>query len=533
MQRYVGIDLGIRTKHRAAVLDGAERRGKPFSVEVSRDGLEDLLRKSTEEQEGPVSFVMEPTGLSWLVMSAYVSASGHRVYLAKPQKASDLRKFIKKHTKSDNIDADSLARLPQLDPEGVHELHVPSGDETTMRRLVKRRERYVSEAASQKRRIHALMVMVNPHLMDALNDNKFGASAVEFFRRYADPAKVVRLGRKRLERFWSKHSRRKDVSEVVSRVFEACRTTAELHEPLRTQGRLPFDYEAVQQELNDELDWMERAQTEADRLEKQILEMYLRVDPDRTLEQLRGIGETIAPTILALVGDVTRFHNERRFVSYCGIAPRKKQTGLSDRRMPIMKTGQRLLKKYLYLAADVARQWDPDLAAYYTRRYARGDHHNRIMIALARKMAARIYSLLKRQAAFRNNETDEPPRYVLRDARGQERTNQEARALIQEQYTRDKAAPQRAKQDRMRRGKAKTATANTEWPCKHATDGPAVPPSSEIPQRQSTPQPIQDTLLEVLTRLAKESGCGQAVENLLMNIARDEANSPEKGVDVT
>ena len=33
--------------------------------------------------------------------------------------------------------------------------------------------------------------------------------------------------------------------------------------------------------------------------------------------------------------------------------------------MPITKAGQRLLKKYFYLAAETARQWDREFAAYY------------------------------------------------------------------------------------------------------------------------------------------------------------------------
>src|SRR3954449_12248011 len=48
MSRYVGMDLGIGTRHRVAVLDGSERRGKPFAIEVSREGFEELLRRATE-----------------------------------------------------------------------------------------------------------------------------------------------------------------------------------------------------------------------------------------------------------------------------------------------------------------------------------------------------------------------------------------------------------------------------------------------------------------------------------------------------
>ena len=61
MERFVGIDLGIATKHKAAVYDGLTPVGKPFSVETSYDGLEYLLKRSTDGAEGLVHFVMEPT----------------------------------------------------------------------------------------------------------------------------------------------------------------------------------------------------------------------------------------------------------------------------------------------------------------------------------------------------------------------------------------------------------------------------------------------------------------------------------------
>ena len=90
-ERYVGIDIGIRTKHRVAVFDGALQRGKSFSVEVSKEGFDKLLSRATKGADGPVHFVFEPTGLAWVPLSAYLGNAGHHLYLAKPQKASDFR----------------------------------------------------------------------------------------------------------------------------------------------------------------------------------------------------------------------------------------------------------------------------------------------------------------------------------------------------------------------------------------------------------------------------------------------------------
>ena len=120
---------------------------------------------------------------------------------------------------------------------------------------------------------------------------------------------------------------------------------------------MPFDYEAIEEDVQYELDEIERKEAVIHSLDGRIKQIYQRLDPDRTLKQLRGVSTTIASAVEALVGNVERFSNSKKFVSYCGLCPRKKRSGMGDPSMPITKSGQRLLKKYLYLAADVARQW--------------------------------------------------------------------------------------------------------------------------------------------------------------------------------
>lgn len=491
MERYAGIDLGVKTKHKVTIFDGPNQLGNPFSIEMSRDGLEYLLKKATQNVEGPVNFVFEPTSTVWLPISAYVSAAGHRVYMVKTQKSSDFRKFFSKHAKSDSIDAGVLARIPQIDPKGVNELTVPTARETTLKRLVKRRERYVSDASKQKLRIEALLLMVNPFLMKALGQEKFGKTTVEFLKKYADPKKVVKLGQAGLERFWLKHSKGRADKQRAVKVFEACQNAVELYEHLRKDNRLPFDYQAVQLEICEELELMADIESQAQQVEKQSIEIYKALHPERILEQLRGVGPIIATCLIAIIGNISRFKNIRQFISYCGLCPRKKQTGTSDKKMKITKAGSSILKKSLYLAADVARQWDPEFAAYYARRYAKGDHHDYIVVALARKMALRVYALLKRHEASKQlasslsetnsspSETENQARYILRTPEGREVAPKEAREIIKKKYAREIVAPQRAKRDRaakktgIQEKTKKPIQSEKRWPPKDATNGVA------------------------------------------------------------
>src|SRR5215475_11982981 len=83
--RRVGIDIALRAAHKAAVYEDRDRLGRPFSVEQTREGIDELVRRATSNTSEPVEFVMEPTGLAWLPLAAELSRRGHRVYLPKPQ----------------------------------------------------------------------------------------------------------------------------------------------------------------------------------------------------------------------------------------------------------------------------------------------------------------------------------------------------------------------------------------------------------------------------------------------------------------
>jgi transposase len=372
------------------------------------------------------------------------------VYLVKPQKVSDYWKFRQRHTKSDVADATAVGLIPEADPDGVHEAPVMAAERFTIRRLLMRRNREIENVAARKKRIQALVRMALPGVLEALGPGWDARAPVAFLRKRFDPFGVVKSGPESLRKLWRRHSRSEGTDEHVDRVYSACTTVVALLSPLREAGRLPFDYAALQDEVNDELTSMENSQALADKLEQEATARHRRLNPDRTLEQLRGVGPLIAAAIESIVGSVTRFRNARRFVAYAGSCPRKHQTGVTDPNQPMTKAGNRLLKKYLYLAADVARHYDPDFAAYYAKRYEKGHHHNAILGALTRKMALRVYALLRRRDVGQAPESCTPVTYELRDETGKTVTRAEARDIVKRRYARQVVSPARAAADAKR-----------------------------------------------------------------------------------
>lgn len=439
--RRVGIDIALRASHKAAVYDDGERLGRPFSVAQTKEGVDELVRRATHGTSDPVEFVMEPTGLAWLPLAAELSRRGHRVYLPKPAKTHALRKFLAQHAKTDAIDACTAALVRHVDKRAT-ELRVPSAAQTTLRLMVKQRARLVVDAAKEKSRIFTWLLLANPHVGRALGQDPTNKLANAFLRERLDPFDVIARGRPALRRFVEKHGRGVLKEKQLEAVWQACEQACALFDALRASDSLPFDYVELQLLVDQSLDHIAFLDAQTAKLDARIAATYGQLDPTRMLErEVPGFGATIASAVEAFAGDAERFGSVKRYAAFFGLVPRTKQTGMAGEkpRQALTKGGQNLLKKYLFLAAEVARRQDPELAATYERALARGKHHYSAVIIVAHKLVRRVYALLRARAA---GATD--VQYQMRRPDGSAISADEARAVIAEQFP-TKAAKQARK----------------------------------------------------------------------------------------
>lgn len=124
--------------------------------------------------------------------------------------------------------------------------------------------------------------------------------------------------------------------------------------------------------------------------------------PRRHLAQsLPGIGAWLATVILAELGEVTRFTSADAIVAYAGLDPRVKQSGgrqvMSGR---LTKRGSAHLRWALFCAANIARQCDPQLKAYYQKKRGEGKTHTVAVCATAKKLTYRLYAVLTRGTPY-------------------------------------------------------------------------------------------------------------------------------------
>jgi transposase len=119
------------------------------------------------------------------------------------------------------------------------------------------------------------------------------------------------------------------------------------------------------------------------------------------LKSIPGIGGYLASAILAELGDIRRFSNEKQFSSYIGMIPAIHNSGETERTTGITPRSKTLLRSYLIEAAWVAIRRDPAMQAYYRRHI--GNNIKNIIVKVAHKLVTRILSVIKNETPYQVN----------------------------------------------------------------------------------------------------------------------------------
>ena len=198
-RRIIGLDLGIASEHTARVLSG---EGKVVAKRKAVPTIESLSALEAAALEGAppetvLEVVMEPTGPAWLPIAVFFISRGHKVFRVPSAKAHDMRRYFSRHAKSNSIDADALAKLAIIDPDGLRLLELNGADEAALDRRVRACDRLTQDASLHKVRLKDLVRQLLP--MTPLTGD-IGAADLAVLERWADPHDLVKAGKARLTR---------------------------------------------------------------------------------------------------------------------------------------------------------------------------------------------------------------------------------------------------------------------------------------------------------------------------------------------
>lgn len=111
-----------------------------------------------------------------------------------------------------------------------------------------------------------------------------------------------------------------------------------------------FDHPAQQIVLQDYVDAVTDSEARVQRLTRQIEEQlpsWSLAPVVEAIQAMRGVGFIVAVTVVAEVGDFSRFSNPRQLMAYLGLVPSEQSSGTTVRRGGITKAGSGLARRAL------------------------------------------------------------------------------------------------------------------------------------------------------------------------------------------
>jgi transposase len=355
---FIGLDVHKETIVVAYV--GEERGAEVTSlgtVGTRQCDIDKLIRR-LQAKGKLLHFVYEagPCGY-WLYR--YLTKKNLKCWVVAP---SCIPKKAGDRVKTDRRDAVQLARL--LRSDDLTPVYIPSVEDEAIRDLVRAREDALKDLKAAKVRLKAFLLRQDIRYEGRAN---WGAAHLRWLAEVVCPTPAQQIVFQEYVRAVTEHTERLQ------------RLEAELQTLVPTWRWAPV-VEAIQ--------------------------------------ALRGIQFTAAVTLIAELGDLSRFDTPRQLMSYLGLVPSEHSSGERRRQGSITKTGnsharralvegawayrypakvsrhlQLRLEKLPKVIQDISWKAQVRLCKRYRRLVARGKNVNQVVVAIAREMAAFVWAI--------------------------------------------------------------------------------------------------------------------------------------------
>ena len=422
----IGLDLAVQASHKAVVTDEQGDFITPvLTLRTRPRELDQLLTRARNgRQDTALRVVMEPTGMAWFPIAVYLARHNVTVYLVNSQEVADLRRYYKRHAKSDRIDARVLARLPLVNPEQLHRLHLPSAKALACQRSCKQLDRVSTHIIAIQNRVQAIDRFAWPGLEEQVFADPFAPAARWMRAHWYDPCRVLEAGAAKIREQWQASG---EAADSAGAWCEALVDLAAEVMALYGDENQYLNFAQLQAEVCREQEWLTTLEQQHQTLRKKTVRpLYRQIHPSRHLETLKGVGQDSAAVYASFVGEAERFSSTRVFRGWSGMVPDSALSADSEAKgLHITQAGPDLVKKFAYLDAEIARRWDPQIAAiYYDQMINKGKHHKQAVCACATHLLDRVLVVLREDKA-----------YELRDVDGTKVSVKQAQAIIAERYT--------------------------------------------------------------------------------------------------
>ncbi|MBR1892218.1 MAG: IS110 family transposase [Lachnospiraceae bacterium] len=388
----VGIDVSKGKSTVCILKPYGEIVCSPFEIqhlEKDLDSLDDLLRKL----DGEIRIVMEATGIYHLPVLTYLSEKGYFVSVVNPYLMKTFSKDNNmRGAKTDKLDSITIANYGI---EKWFKLQKYEGDQQTYAelKLLGRRYRFYMD-------LHVKALQELTHILDYVMPGikkKFNS-----WNEYSNKDKLSDF----VEKFWhydliTSMSLEEFTNEYLlwatEKKYHRSRSKAEEVYELASGGipTLSSSTPSTKMLVQEAISVLRAVDSSLSNILTRMKVLAKSLPEYSTVRAMGGVGDTLAPKLIAEIGDVRRLHNAKALIACAGIDPPPYESGqFVGSKRKITKRGSSTLRKVGYEVMKVLKSHpapkDDAVYTYILKKESEGKSKTHAKIAGLNKFL-RIY----------------------------------------------------------------------------------------------------------------------------------------------
>ena len=379
---YVGIDVA-KDKHDCFAMNSdGEILIEKLTITNNLNGFETLYNSlmNFSNSLDNIKVGLEATGHYSNNILNFLTEKGFNIYLINPLqtnlyvKGQSLRK-----TKTDKLDAHVIATMlvsDNLKPYIPVSYHI-----SELKSLTRHRFRLVKENSKFKTSLVRLVDIVFPELPKIVS-SVAQKSCLALLYELPSAKDIAECNLTHLTHLLSDNSYKHFGRDKAIQIRDLARNSIGLNS------------NSVSFELKQTISIIQFIQEQLDDVEKRIKQILKEINSP--ILTIPGISFKTAGSILAEIGDISRFDSPAKLLAFAGLDPSMYQSGKFFSTHSVMvKRGSKYLRFALMTAARMVCLNDATFCTFKDRKMAEGKHYMVTMGHVAKKLVRVIYYLLK------------------------------------------------------------------------------------------------------------------------------------------
>ena len=337
----VGIDVSKGKSTVCIMKPGGEVLKKPFEMVHSTESILQLVKLINSYDE-ETRVVLESTGHYHLPV---VTLLIEKDIFTCCVNAFRMKKFCSqsiRRVKTDKIDAVHIAQFGLTYWDELSPVKPPEDVYQELKLLARQYSQTVSMLVKAKVNLSNLLDQTMPNIKDLMNDSPGNHKLTDFVKRYYHYGHILEMGEKRFTSDYCKWAKKQGY-RVYERLASEILAVAQNGIPVLPNS--PVTKAVVVEAVRV----LHEIEISRDTILTQMQELAKSLPEFSVIREMPCIGDTLAPRIIAEIGDIRRFKNKHSLIAYAGIdAPPYQSGAFNATERHISKRGNSYLRKTGY-----------------------------------------------------------------------------------------------------------------------------------------------------------------------------------------